>query len=67
MGVAVDKLALGQDFLQLLWFTPVSIISPMLHILSFMYQWHYYYLRHYVIKLKYFFFRKKLRIREVCN
>jgi hypothetical protein len=32
MGFAVDKLTLGQVFLHLLWLTPVSVISPMLHI-----------------------------------
>jgi hypothetical protein len=32
MGFAVDKLTLGQVFLQLLWLTPVNVISPMLHI-----------------------------------
>jgi hypothetical protein len=28
----VDKVALGQDFLRVLWFCPVSAIPPMLHI-----------------------------------
>jgi len=34
MGFAVDKLTLGQVFLQLLWLIPVIVISPMLHIHS---------------------------------
>jgi len=32
MGFAIDKLTLGQVFLQLLWLNPVIVISPMLHI-----------------------------------
>jgi hypothetical protein len=31
MGFVVDKVALGQDFLQVLWLFLVNIIPPVLH------------------------------------
>jgi len=31
MGLMVDKMALGQDFVTVLQFTPVSIMPPLLH------------------------------------
>ena len=38
----MDEVALGQDFLGVLWFYPVSIIPPMLHThISFTYNQHY--------------------------
>jgi hypothetical protein len=35
VGFVVDKVALGQVFLQLLWFSPVSIIPPWLSMLTY--------------------------------
>jgi hypothetical protein len=32
VGFVVDKVALGQVFLRVLWFSPASIIPPLLHI-----------------------------------
>jgi hypothetical protein len=32
VGFVVDKVALGQIFLQVLWFSPASIIPPLFHI-----------------------------------
>jgi len=34
MGFIVDKVALGQIFLNIVWFFPVIIILPLLHIHS---------------------------------
>jgi hypothetical protein len=32
VGFVVDKVALGQVFLWVLWFSPLSVIPPVLHI-----------------------------------
>ena len=40
VGFVVNKVALGQVFLQVLWFSPINIIPPMLHTLSFVYYQH---------------------------
>jgi hypothetical protein len=31
VGFVVDKATVGQDFIRVLWFSPVSIFPPMLH------------------------------------
>jgi hypothetical protein len=39
VGFMVDKLALGQGFLQVLWFSPINIIPWLLHIHSCIIWW----------------------------
>jgi len=42
MGFVVELMAMGEVFLQILWFSPVSNIPPLLNIhISLTYNWHY--------------------------
>jgi len=40
VGFVVNKVAVEQVFMQVLWFSPVNIIPPMMHTLSFIYYQH---------------------------
>jgi hypothetical protein len=42
MGFVVELVETGEVFLQILWFSPVSIIPPLLNIhISLIYNWYY--------------------------